>query len=97
MQWHAVSHSAVLVATCNVQRYNVTRTAISIVSGFAYNYRGCFMIRHDIVHAGLMLGPMLLGWIADVTSVRVALHMNAVLLILTMMYFGAVAAETKCK
>ena len=43
--------------------------------------------------AGLMLGPMFLGWIADVSSVRVALHVNALLLVLTMVYFGVVAAE----
>lgn len=42
-----------------------------------------------------MLGPMLLGWVADVSSVRVALQVNAALLVLTMAYFGAVAAESK--
>jgi len=45
--------------------------------------------------AGLMLGPMFLGWVADFSSVRVALQVNAVLLVLTMVYFGLVAAETK--
>ena len=45
--------------------------------------------------AGLMLGPVLLGWIADVSSVRVALQANAALLVLTMAYFGVVAAEAK--
>ncbi|KAL0017935.1 hypothetical protein WJX77_000283 [Trebouxia sp. C0004] len=44
---------------------------------------------------GLMLGPMFLGWVADFSSVRVALQVNAVLLVLTMVYFGLVAAETK--
>ena len=38
----------ILVATCTVQRYSVKRTAISIVSGSAYNYRGCSMTRHDM-------------------------------------------------
>ena len=42
-----------------------------------------------------MLGPMFLGWIADVSSVRVALQVNAVLLLLAVAYFGAVAAEAK--
>ena len=42
-----------------------------------------------------MLGPMLLGWIADISSVKVALLVNASLLVFTMIYFGAVAAETK--
>ena len=42
-----------------------------------------------------MMGPMLLGWIADVTSVRVALHVNAFVLVITMAYFGLMAAETK--
>ena len=45
--------------------------------------------------SGLMLGPMFLGWVADFSSVRVALQVNAVLLVLTMVYFGLVAAETK--
>ena len=44
-----------------------------------------------------MLGPVFLGWIADVSSVRVALHVNAALLLLTVAYFGFVAAETKHK
>ena len=42
-----------------------------------------------------MLGPMFLGWVADFSSVRVALLVNASLLVLTMLYFGLVAAETK--
>ena len=45
--------------------------------------------------AGLMLGPICLGWVAYYTSVRVALLVNAALLLLTMMYFAAVAVETK--
>ena len=47
------------------------------------------------VAAGMMLGPMLLGWIADVSSVRVALHFNAASLVLVVAYFGIVASETK--
>lgn len=42
----------------------------------------------------MMLGPMLLGWIADVSSVRVALQVNAALLVLAVAYFGIVASES---
>ena len=56
----------------------------------------CLEIEHSLSQiAGLMLGPMLLGWIADVSSVRVALQVNAALLVLAMVYFGVVAVEAK--
>ena len=45
--------------------------------------------------AGLMLGPLFLGWVADCSSVRVALLVNAGLLLCTMLYFGVFAAETR--
>lgn len=46
-------------------------------------------------HAGLMVGPALLGWIADMTSVQTALQVNAVAMIAVVAYFGLAAQETK--
>ena len=45
--------------------------------------------------AGLMVGPALLGWIADMTSVHTALQVNAVAMIAVVAYFGLAARETK--
>lgn len=45
--------------------------------------------------AGLMVGPALLGWIADMTSVQTALQVNAAVLVLAVTYFGVAARETK--
>jgi len=42
-----------------------------------------------------MVGPALLGWIADMTSVQTALKANAFVLLLTVTYFGLAAQETK--
>ena len=46
-------------------------------------------------HAGLMVGPALLGWIADMTSVQTALRVNALAMIAVVAYFGVMARETK--
>lgn len=48
-----------------------------------------------MVRAGLMVGPALLGWIADCTSVQTALQANALVLLAAVAYFGAAARETK--
>ena len=45
--------------------------------------------------AGLMVGPALLGWIADLTSVQTALQVNAAVLLMAVTYFGLAARETK--
>ena len=45
--------------------------------------------------AGLMVGPALLGWIADMTSVQTALRVNALAMIAVVAYFGLAAQETK--
>ena len=45
--------------------------------------------------AGLMVGPALLGWIADMTSVQTALRVNALAMIAVVAYFGLAARETK--
>lgn len=44
---------------------------------------------------GLMLGPALLGWIGDATSVQVALQANAVLLLGAVAFFAWQARETR--
>ncbi|BDA45298.1 probable quinolone resistance protein NorA at N-terminal half [Coccomyxa sp. Obi] len=59
------------------------------VSGFGL---GMFRCAGDI---GLMVGPALLGWIADMTSVQTALQVNAVVLVAAVSYFGLAARETK--
>ena len=41
------------------------------------------------------MGPALLGWIADMTSVQTALQVNAVVLVAAVSYFGLAARETK--
>jgi hypothetical protein len=48
-----------------------------------------------MLRAGLMVGPALLGWIADMTSVQTALQVNAAVLVLAVSYFGLAARETK--
>ena len=45
--------------------------------------------------AGLMVGPALLGWIADMTSVQTALRVNAMAMIAVVACFGLFARETK--
>jgi len=42
-----------------------------------------------------MVGPALLGWIADLTSVQTALRVNALAMIAVVAYFGVMARETK--
>ncbi|CAL5228622.1 g11787 [Coccomyxa viridis] len=59
------------------------------VSGFGL---GIYRCAGDI---GLMVGPALLGWIADMTSVHTALQVNAVAMIAVVAYFGLAARETK--
>lgn len=44
---------------------------------------------------GLLIGPFLLGLIADATSVQVALKFNAGLLMVTIAYFGFIAREAR--
>lgn len=41
------------------------------------------------------MGPALLGWIADLTSVQTALRVNALAMIAVVAYFGVMARETK--
>ena len=47
------------------------------------------------VCAGLMVGPALLGWIADMTSVQVALQANAAILVLAVLFFALQAREPR--
>ena len=42
-----------------------------------------------------MVGPALLGWIADLTSVQTALAANAAVLVAATAYFGLAARETR--
>ncbi|CAK0782313.1 hypothetical protein CVIRNUC_005628 [Coccomyxa viridis] len=59
------------------------------VSGFGL---GIYRCAGDI---GLMVGPALLGWIADMTSVQTALRVNAMAMITVVGCFGLFARETK--
>ncbi|KAK9819267.1 hypothetical protein WJX81_001189 [Elliptochloris bilobata] len=61
----------------------------SAVSGFGL---GIYRCAGDI---GLMVGPALLGWIADLTSVQTALAANAAVLVAATAYFGLAARETR--
>ncbi|KAK9812684.1 hypothetical protein WJX72_001907 [[Myrmecia] bisecta] len=44
---------------------------------------------------GLLVGPLVLGVVADVSSVQLALHANAAAITVAVLYFGARACETK--
>ncbi|KAK9810950.1 hypothetical protein WJX73_000538 [Symbiochloris irregularis] len=59
------------------------------ISGFGL---GIYRCAGDL---GLMFGPALLGWIADLTSVRVALQANAVILAGAVCLFSVQARETR--
>ncbi len=52
------------------------------------------MTVHGII-AGLMLGPAILGLIADASTVQIALKVNALVLGLAVAYFGIVAREPR--
>jgi len=47
--------------------------------------------------AGLMMGPALLGFISDKTTVQTAMVANAVVLLLVVAVFGLTADETRHK
>ena len=57
-------------------------------------HRHCSQVR-SCAGAGLMVGPALLGWIADLTSVQTALAANAAVLVAATAYFGLAARETR--
>ncbi|KAK9866844.1 hypothetical protein WJX84_004388 [Apatococcus fuscideae] len=61
----------------------------SNISGFAL---GIYRCAGDI---GLMVGPALLGFVADLTNVQTALQVNAVALAVVVAYFGLCAHETR--
>ena len=44
---------------------------------------------------GLMVGPALLGWISDISSVQTAMTFNAAVLIIAVAIFGLTAQETR--
>lgn len=45
--------------------------------------------------AGLMVGPALLGWISDITSVQTAMFANAAVLAFAVAFFGLTANEPR--
>ena len=64
----------------------------------------CWMAWHDTAsvhglsfqgHVGLMVGPALLGWISDISSVQTAMTFNAAVLIIAVAIFGLTAQETR--
>ncbi|KAK9864537.1 hypothetical protein WJX84_006292 [Apatococcus fuscideae] len=61
----------------------------SNISGFAL---GIYRCAGDI---GLMVGPALLGFVADLTTVQTALQANAIALAVVVTYFGLCAHETR--
>ena len=48
-----------------------------------------------MLSAGLMVGPALLGLVADLTTVQTALQANAIVLAVVVTYFGLCARETR--